>query len=192
MVTSALREAGRSGNKWAYLQSDRDQLSAITDLVREGLGQGGLGVGIPVGYYNNVSSEEISKIVAAAAEKNSFVTAHVRYMSKIQPSSVLALQEMIALAAINDVPLLIHHLPSSALSSTQTALKMINTARKRGINVVAEVYPYTTGFFGDFQRGTWTRAFRKGWESIIAISPGLKTGETLTQTKLREIPCTGS
>ena len=52
---------------------------------------------------------------------------------------------MIAVAELNDTPLLLHHVPSNCLAKTPGCLDMIDQARKRGLDVIGEFYAYTHG-----------------------------------------------
>lgn len=88
-------------------------------------------------------------------------------MSHIEPSGVLALQEALANAMVQDVPVLIHHIHSTSLHHTREALDMVDDARKQGLNVIAEAYPYDYGssIIGadclgkGFQQAKWLEEF---------------------------------
>ena len=117
----------------------------MDNYLRQGLSDGGLGIGVMVGYYVDASSKGIARTARIAREHDSFLTTHSRFISLRQPSGMLGLQEMIALAISHDVPLLIHHVPTNALADTPAVLKMIAAANANGANIVGEAFPYIKG-----------------------------------------------
>jgi hypothetical protein len=137
--------AGSKGATWSTRRSEPQQLEAIIANLEDGLRQGGLGIGIPVGYYTGVDGPEIDEIVRLAKRYDTFVAAHVRYLSQIPPSGYLGIEEFLALACVHDVPLIVHHIPSNCMGLTEHCLDLIESAQKRGSKVAAEFYPYTFG-----------------------------------------------
>lgn len=105
--------------------------------------QGGLGIGYAIGYYSKVGSPEVMNVTAMAKKYNSFITTHVRFLAQTPPSGYLGVEEMMTVARMQDVPLLVHHVPSNCLGLTKQCLDMIDEARAQGQNVVGEFYPYT-------------------------------------------------
>ena len=85
-----------------------------------------------VGYYPDARSGGIARMARVTAEKGSFLTTHTRYLSNAAPSGLLGQEEFIALALAYDVPLLLHHVPTNALSETPAALDMIDAANRNG------------------------------------------------------------
>ena len=142
--------------------------------------EGGVGIGVMVGYYPNARSEGIARMAQIAAEKGSFLTTHPRYLSIIAPSGVLGQEEFIALAVSYDVPLLLHHVPTNALSDTPTALAMIDAANANGATILGEAFPYVKGstFMG-------TQILLPGWQERTDMDYGdltwVETGEKLTR-----------
>jgi hypothetical protein len=140
-----LGEAGRSPN-WSIERSTPQQLEQIIRLVDEGLAQGAIGIGFPVGYYTGVGGPEIFEVARLAVKYGGMpITTHVRYLSVINPSSYLGIEEMLAVATVLDLPLLVHHLHSNAMALTPDALALVDTANAVGHKVLAEAYPYTRG-----------------------------------------------
>lgn len=180
MMTHALEKAAATGNKWASQLATDEQLDEIDDLVRRGVDEGGIGIGVMVGYYPNARSEGIARMARVAAEKDSFVTTHPRYLSNVAPSGVLGQEEFIALALAYNVPLLLHHVPTNALSDTPAALAMIDAANANGATILGEAFPYVKGstFIG-------TEILSPGWQERTGMDYSdlmwVETGETLTE-----------
>lgn len=180
MMSHALEKAAATGNKWASQLATDEQMDRMDELVREGIRDGGIGIGVMVGYYPNASSEEIARMARIAAEEGSFLTTHPRYLSNVAPSGVLGQEEFIALALAYNVPLLLHHVPTNALSDTPTALDMIDAANASGGMILGEAFPYVKGstFMG-------TEILSPGWQERTGMDYSdlmwVETGETLTE-----------
>jgi dihydroorotase-like cyclic amidohydrolase len=180
MMTHALEKAAATGNQWAATLATDEQLDEIDDLVRQGVDDGGIGIGVMVGYYPNARSGGIARMARVAAEKGSFLTTHTRYLSNAAPSGLLGQEEFIALALAYDVPLLLHHVPTNALSETPAALDMIDAANRNGATILGEAFPYVKGstFMG-------TEILSPGWQERTGMDYDdliwVETGETLTE-----------
>lgn len=185
MMTHALEKAAATGNQWSVKLSTDEQLDEIDTLVRKGIDESGVGIGVMVGYYPNARSEGIARMARIAAEKGSFLTTHPRYLSNIAPSGLLGQEEFIALALAYDVPLLLHHVPTNALSDTPAALDMIDAANAKGAKILGEAFPYVKGstFMG-------TEILSPGWQERTGMDYGdliwVETGETLTEETFKK------
>jgi len=71
---------------------------------------------------------------------------------------------VIADAAATGAPLHVVHVTSMGLSATPILLDLIDGARKRGLDVTTEAYPYTAGATM-LQSAIFILASRNGWES---------------------------
>ena len=60
-------------------------------------------------------------------------------------SGLLGIDEMMAPQAINGGGVVVQHMTAQTLAVTPQALKLIDDARARGIQVIAEIYPYDFG-----------------------------------------------
>jgi hypothetical protein len=180
MVTHALEKAGATGNKWASQMATDEQLVEIDAMVRDGIHDGGIGIGVMVGYYPYARSDGIMRMAKVAAEEKSFLTTHPRYLSNIAPSGFMGQQEFISLALAFDVPLLLHHVPTNALSETPAALAMIDRANANGASVLAEAFPYVKG-----STFIATEILSPGWQERTGMDYDdliwVETGEVLTE-----------
>ncbi|MBQ4891596.1 amidohydrolase family protein [Shewanella sp. MMG014] len=126
---------------------NKEQIEKINNKVAQEMGQGAIGVGVPVGYMSaGTTSAETISWQETAAQYGSSTYLHGRFSSQ-NPSTtgILGFQEMISNVGIYGGGLLIQHIHQQSLEKTPEALKMIADARKAGLKVSAEVYPYYQG-----------------------------------------------
>jgi len=116
----------------------------------------------------------------AAAKYSASVHVHLRYAGGKEPETGLsALEEVVAAAAATGAPLHVVHITSMGLKYTPQLIAMIEGARKSGLDVTTECYPYTAG-------STYLQSavFDPGWQEKLQISfhelQWADTGERLT------------
>jgi N-acyl-D-aspartate/D-glutamate deacylase len=133
------------------------------DLIRRGLDEKALGIGLGIAYVPSATHPEILNVIRIAADRKATVFVHMRSPGAIEPGSVTeSLQEMIADAAITGASIHVVHITSMANGQTGLMLEMIAGARKRGLDITTEAYPYTAGetrldsaiFDGNWQQQT--------------------------------------
>src|ERR1019366_5175637 len=132
----------------------------ILALVRRGLEEGALGVGLGIAYVPLASRAEILDLFRLAAEKRTAVYVHMRNGGPVEPGAVGALQEVIADAAATGASLHVVHITSMCLRETPLCLEMIEGARRRGLDVTTEAYPYTAGM-----TDLGSAIFGPGWQA---------------------------
>ncbi|HXG63846.1 MAG TPA: amidohydrolase family protein, partial [Blastocatellia bacterium] len=166
---------------WAYDRATPEEIGRLEKLLAQGLDEGALGVGYGINYTPAASREEILRMFALAAGRGVPNFVHIRYASRIEPgSSIEAAQEMLANAAATGAAVHIVHLASVGLGQLPILLKMIEGARRSGLDVTTEVYPYTAG-------STFINAaiFDPGWRERTAADYSdlqwVATGERLTE-----------
>ena len=147
-VAAAAAKAQKEGRKpgWSATLPNKEEMTEIMSLVDEGLRQGALGVGVPVGYMTTgVTQYELYKYQELAAKYGRVTNAHVRFAGVRPPTEgQLGVQEMLANAMVLDAPFLASHLNSNM--DWEYTIPLINDAReKRGAKVWGEVYPYAAG-----------------------------------------------
>ncbi|HXV86248.1 MAG TPA: amidohydrolase family protein [Gemmatimonadales bacterium] len=178
----ALREA--AGVTDRYAAASPDQLEMMLELARDAIALGAVGIGFGVAYVPGASREEILRLFQVAAEAGVPCHLHIRHFGPVPPdnSSLDAVQEVIAAAAVTGASAQVVHIGSmvAAPADMRTALWMIDGARARGIDVMADVYPYTAA-----STGLSTTTFDPGWQARFGgISHGdlelVATGERLT------------
>jgi N-acyl-D-aspartate/D-glutamate deacylase len=157
-----------------------EQQKQIVELVRQGLDEGGLGVGMGIAYVPKVSREEILEVFHLAAQRRTPIYVHMRNGGPVEPGVIDALQEVLADAVATGASLHIVHITSLGIRQTPLCLRMIEGAQRRGLDVTTEAYPYTAGM-----TDLSSAVFDEGWQGRIGgIDYGdlqwAATGERLT------------
>lgn len=112
------------------------QVSEIVAIVERGLAAGGVAAGIGTSYTPGAGPEELGAVVAAAGRHGAFVHAHLG-------GAVARLKAAIEVAGRFKTPLHIAHVNSTAGDDIRAWLDAIRSARQQGVDVTAELYPYT-------------------------------------------------
>lgn len=110
------------------------------------LNEGALGIGMGINYTPAATREEILHTFGVAARHHAPIFVHLRSAGLIEASGgVAGVQEVLADAAATGAPLHVVHVTSMGLAATPVLLDLIDGARKRGLDVTTEAYPYTAG-----------------------------------------------
>lgn len=167
-----------------YERLDAAAYAALHERLRQGLREGGLGVGMAHQYFPGADHGEIFSVFRFAGELDVPIFTHVREMG------ISAIQEVLANALATGAPLHIVHLNSSSLWDIETNLALIGGARARGLDVTTEAYPYTAA-----STSLESAIFDEGWQDRLRISYGdlqwQDTGERLTEETFREYRAKG-
>jgi hypothetical protein len=160
------------------------QSNVVLENIKTALGEGGIGIGVPIGYLPNTKPEEMYEVFKLAGELNALVFTHVR-----QPD-IMSIQEVITNAILTHAPLHIVHVNSMSLGSIQMAIDMVNEAQKKNFDVTTELYPYTAG-----STSLQSAMFAEGWQKRLGIGYGdlqwVATGERLTKETFENYRKTG-
>ena len=151
----------------------------IIELIRQGLDQGALGIGMGIAYVPKTTRQQILEIFQLAAERHATIYVHMRASGPVEPGVIDSLQEMIADASATGASVHIVHLSSMAMNDTPAALSMIEGARHRGLDITTEAYPYTASM-----TDLASAVYDEGWQARMGgISYGdlqwVATGERL-------------
>jgi N-acyl-D-aspartate/D-glutamate deacylase len=170
-------EIAHKGRYKALTQPEEYTMLAAT--MERGLREGALGLGLAHQYYPAASREEIFRVFQMAERWKVPIFTHVRSMN------VDAMQEVIANAAATGASLHIVHVNSMSLGALPVVLDLIESARRRGLDITTEAYPYTAA--STFLESTM---FDDGWQQRLGISYGdlqwVATGERLTRETFDE------
>ena len=161
-----------------------EEMRKTISNIKKSLGDGGIGIGVPVGYLPKTKSGELFRIFQLAAEMKALVFSHVR-----EPG-ILSIQEVIANAALTGASLHIVHINSMALGQIQLALDMVKSADEQGLDISTELYSYTAA-----STLIQSAFLNEGWQERLSISYGdlqwVATGERLTKESFESYRKTG-
>jgi N-acyl-D-aspartate/D-glutamate deacylase len=169
-----------------YKPATADELAEIEKRLQQGLAQGALGVGMGLAYTPGATREESWRVFKVAAGQGVPVFVHVRSAGMIEPgSSIEAIHEVIGNAAGSGATLHIVHIGSSGLRQTAILLDMIDGARRSGVKVTTEVYPYTAA-----STSIKAAIFDPGWRERLGADYGdiewVATGQRLSEATWEE------
>ncbi|HMV82306.1 MAG TPA: amidohydrolase family protein [Blastocatellia bacterium] len=175
----------------AHTPASETELAKIKRLIERGLQQGAVAVGLGLQYTPGASRWEVLELFRIAAKYDASCHVHMRYMGDKEPSnSVQATEEVIAAAAITGAPLNINHITSIGLRVTPKLLQMVSEAKARGLDITAELYPYTAGM-----TNLASALFDPGWQEVMGIDYSdlqwTATGERLTAQTFAQYRQTG-
>lgn len=176
-------EVWRSKDQWSVHKSTPDELKKILEKIEQGIKQGALGVGTPIGYATDgLSSVEVAEAWRIAGQYGLFASVHGRFSSFALPTEgFLGTLEAIACASMYGAGLLVNHYQAQVLSAVEDVAKIVDQARARGAKVLLEMYPYTYGssvISADYLRPeNYAREMGHSYGDLSVVL----TGEALTQ-----------
>jgi hypothetical protein len=149
-------------------------MQVVLKNIEMSLAEGGIGIGVPIGYLPTTKPEEMYRVFTLAGELGALVFTHVR-----QPD-IISIQEVIADAILTKAPLHIVHINSMALGQIQMALDMVKAAQQNNFDITTELYSYTAA-----STRIQGAMFTEGWQQRLGISykdlQWVETGERLTK-----------
>src|SRR5205085_6429747 len=137
---------------------DAEEYTLLGATMERGLREGAMGLGVAPQYYPGATREEVFRVYQMAKRWNVPLFTHVRSMT---PD---AMQEAIANAAATGAALHIVHVNSMSLGALPFILDLIEAARKQGVDITTEAYPYTAA--STFIESTM---FDDGWQERLGI-----------------------
>jgi N-acyl-D-aspartate/D-glutamate deacylase len=167
------------------------EISEMKQRLEDGLKRGAVAVGFGIQYTPNASRWEILEMFRVAARYGASCHVHLRNAGVKEPgSSIQALEEVIAAAAITGAPLHVVHIQSTGGPATPKLLRMIAEAKSRKLDVTTECYPYIAGMT-DIK----SAIFDEGWQEVFGIDykdlQWAATGERLTKETFEQYRKTG-
>jgi N-acyl-D-aspartate/D-glutamate deacylase len=142
-----------------------EEQRAILAAIQQGLDQGALGMGLGLAYVPTATHEEVLDLFYGAAKWKRPVFVHMRDAGVTVPGIFESLQEVITDAAAAGTPLHVVHIASTAQGKTPQALRLIEGARARGLDITTEAYPYVAG-----QTNLASALFEPGWQEKFGIT----------------------
>jgi dihydroorotase len=154
------------------------ELERLKALVDQGMREGAPGVGISLGDTPGTTPWEVLEVFRLAARYPG-APVHVHVRNTKEPEFWLETEEVLAAALISGAPLQVVHANSSYSSDVGRFFEIIEAARRRGLDVTTESYPYAAGMhpieaalFDDWESWTDKQFERFEWPA---------TGERLTR-----------
>ncbi len=165
----------------AHRAASPEQIKQMAELMERGFREGAPAMGMGINYTEAASHEEILEMFRVAAKYKASVHVHVRYGGIKEPTSGLAaVEEVIAAAASTGAPLHVVHVTSIGLRDTPDLIALIEGAKRQGLDVTTECYPYTAG-----STNLETAIFDPGWQENMGITykdlQWVATGERISE-----------
>lgn len=133
------------GDRWQQPATARE-LDEIVDRLEGELGRGALGIGILVGYAPETTREEYLRIARLAASRSAPTFTHARYKNQVEPrTAVEGITEIVAAAAGTGAHMHVCHVNSTSLRAIDEVATAVEAARRDGLRVTTEAYPYGAG-----------------------------------------------
>lgn len=152
---------------------------AILAAVEQGLREGGLGVGFGFNYTPLAMQGELQEVFQLAADWRRPTFIHMRHGSRGDPGLAASLHEVIAYSVVTGASVHVVHLGASSTVNFDEGIRMIEAARKRGVDITAESYPYVAGM-----TRLETAIFNPGFREKLGLDYRdmlwIETGERLT------------
>ena len=122
-----------------------DEMERMKQMVRDAMEQGALGISTGLFYVPGsfTSTEEVIELSKVAAEYNGIYISHIREEAAQLIDSV---QETIRIGAEANIPVQITHhkvIGVENWGASIESLRLVDEARKRGVDVTIDQYPYT-------------------------------------------------
>lgn len=139
-------ERDPAGPDWRHTPASSEQTANILARIQTELDDGGLGVGVLLGYSPGAGRGEYHALHELAAKNGVPTFTHARYLSNIEPdSSFEGFQEMVAVSASTGAHMHVSHLNSISLRDIAAIRRMLEGAQAHGANITVEAYPYGAG-----------------------------------------------
>ena len=132
--------------EWAETPFTPDERARERAMFREEFAAGGLGMGVNYEYLPALARDELYDLMLDASAVRAPVFVHVRASTRADVDNLMPpMQEMVADAAATGASVHVCHIGSKSLSAVVPVLDMFDRARKRGVDISTEVYPYDAG-----------------------------------------------
>jgi len=124
-----------------------EEMTNMKTLVKRGMDDGALGFSTGL-YYAPASfatTEEVIELAKVTAEKGGMYDAHIRDESSYTIGLLAAIEETIEIGKKADIPVNISHIKCLGVdvwNKSQAAIQLIENARKEGVKITADQYPY--------------------------------------------------
>ncbi len=177
----------KSDSKAATIIASPEQIEKLKAGISRGLDQGAVAVGFGIAYTPAATRREILEMFRVAGKYEACCHVHIR---ERREKSVEGLQEVIANSAISGAGLHIVHIQSTGAAETPDLLRVVGEAQTQGMDVTAEVYPYTAGMT-DIKSSIFAEGWRATFNAKYSDLQWGATGERLTKETFHKFRKTG-
>jgi len=175
--------------------ASRAEIRRMEELAHRAILDGAVGIGFGIQYVPGASESEVLALFRVASRAQVPCHLHPRFLGPIPPENAeKGIHEIISAAAATGASAQIVHLPAMAghtPETMRTALDLIEGARARGIDVMADAYPWRAG-----QTSLESAVFDQGWQERMNITYRdlivTATGARLTESTFRRYRNDGS
>jgi N-acyl-D-amino-acid deacylase len=137
-----------------------EELKRMQELVRQAMREGALGVGTSL-IYAPASYAKTDELIALASAAGEFGGGYISHMRSEGDRFLEALDELIRISREGKVHAQAYHLKAAGQKNwpkMREAIAKIEAARKAGLPITADMYPYTAGATGlDAAMPTWVQ-----------------------------------
>lgn len=132
--------------RWMDEVATEAEVAEVLRRLREGLDEGGIGIGLPSAYAPGTGVKEMSLVCSLAAERGVPTYTHIAYMSNVDPkSSIEAYTRLIGYAGSTGAHMHVCHFNSTSLLDVERAAELVRKAQSLGLKITVEAYPYGSG-----------------------------------------------
>ncbi len=163
--------------RWADAIASDEEVAEMVGMLRAGLDEGGIGIGVLNAYAPGSGVKEMTSVCELAAEYAVPTYTHVAFMANEDPrSSIEAYNRLVGYAGTTGAHMHICHFNSTSMMDAEMAARLIATAQRQGLRVTTEAYPYGTGstlmsaaFFRD---PDFARRGGRDWSALEVLDTG--------------------
>lgn len=167
----------------AYDVATVAETQEIARRIQAGLDAGAVSVGAGFTYTPSASHQELLEVFRVASRARTPVHVHIR-------GGVKGLTEALELARTSGAALHVVHINSAGYAATPAMLRMIAVARRAGMDVTTEAYPYTAGMT-EIQSATIQDVYRNAPDSVLAEIEWPRTGERMNRERFARYTAIG-
>jgi hypothetical protein len=181
---AVMHDAGRifpTGDA-AHRAASPSEIKEIAQGIVEGLRRGAVSIGAGFVYTPAAAREELLEVFRISGSYPATVHVHIR-------RGVSGLDEALKLASETRAPLHVVHINSTGTSATPEMLQMIADARKRGVDITTEAYPYAAGMT-EIQSANLDE-YQNASDERLALLEWPRTGERLNRETFARYRSTG-
>jgi N-acyl-D-aspartate/D-glutamate deacylase len=128
--------------------AERGEIEEMTEILKQALAEGALGLSLGLTYIPGIyaSQEELEALARAVKDADALLAVHMRSEGK---NLIPSIQETIGLAGKTGARVEISHLKAAGVKnwpSIGEALRLIEEARAKGLEIYADAYPYEASY----------------------------------------------